>query len=338
MFHDARIKLTVWYLLIIMTISLAFSVIIYRNTVTEVIRGIRIQQARVERVIGYGPTHPPEIDPALLDEVRDRVRLNLFLINLAILGISGTAGYFLAGRTLKPIRKMVEEQNRFITDASHELRTPLTAIRTEIEVNLRNKNLSLPEARGLLMSNLEEVNNLQALSDGLIKMTAYQKGQNKMLFTTVSLAKITKEAIRRVNGMAREKQISLLNQVKEIALTGDEAMLTELLVIFLDNAIKYSPKNSRVKIGAKQNDGSVLITISDQGMGISEEEIPHLFDRFYRSDKSRTKTDVAGYGLGLAIAKQIVERHRGLIKVESVVGKGTKFTIKLPRNSVYSQF
>ncbi len=330
--------MTVWYLLIIMTISLAFSVIIYRNTVTEVIRGIRIQQARVERVIGYGPTHPPEIDPALLDEVRDRVRLNLFLINLAILGISGTAGYFLAGRTLKPIRKMVEEQNRFITDASHELRTPLTAIRTEIEVNLRNKNLSLPEARGLLMSNLEEVNNLQALSDGLIKMTAYQKGQNKMLFTTVSLAKITKEAIRRVNGMAREKQISLLNQVKEIALTGDEAMLTELLVIFLDNAIKYSPKNSRVKIGAKQNDGSVLITISDQGMGISEEEIPHLFDRFYRSDKSRTKTDVAGYGLGLAIAKQIVERHRGLIKVESVVGKGTKFTIKLPRNSVYSQF
>ena len=330
MFHHARLKLTIWYLLIIMTISLAFSVVIFNNTVIEVTRGLRMQQARIGREMGFGPVRVLEIDRDLLEEVKSRVRVNLFLINLAILGVSGAAGYFLAGRTLKPIKEMVEDQNLFVADASHELRTPLTALRTEIEVGLRNDHLTAAEARDLLISNLEEVNNLQLLTDGLIKLAANQEEQNQLNLIQTNLKKISHEAVKRIKTLASQKRIKITNQARTISLEADEGLLIELLVILLDNSVKYSPQGSEVKIGTKKLDDSVWITVSDKGIGMSAEEIPHLFDRFYRSDKSRSKAGVSGYGLGLAIAKQIVDRHRGTIKVTSQVDRGTKFIIKLP--------
>src|SRR3989344_858512 len=176
MFQSARIKLTIWYTLIIMLISLSFSLAIYKVLGSELDRLDRTQRLRIERGLPERPFLTPStdldqriprrffLDPELLKETRERLGLILALINLVILAISAASGYFLSGRTLKPIKEMVEEQNRFITDASHELRTPLTTLKTEIEVNLRNKKLSVEEAKAILKSNLEEVNNLQVLS------------------------------------------------------------------------------------------------------------------------------------------------------------------------------
>src|SRR5690349_4348223 len=144
MFENARLKLTAWYLVIIMAISLMFSCVIYTSINTEFQRFERIQ-LRIHEDIQEGfPIPPPRFgrpDPEMIEESRKRVVLILAVINVSILFLSGIAGYFLAGRTLKPIKKMVEEQRRFVTDASHELRTPLTALRSEIEVGLRNKQL-----------------------------------------------------------------------------------------------------------------------------------------------------------------------------------------------------
>lgn len=338
MFKQTRIKLTAWYLLIIMLVSMSFSIAIYRSLGSELDRLGRVEMLRQERrlpppFIGT----PNELTPALLDpdviaETKQRLILRLLGINILILVGSAVAGYFLAGKTLEPISDMMDEQNRFITDASHELRTPLTSLKSEIEVNLRNKNLTIEDAQRLLQSNLEEVNNLQALSDGLIKLTQFQEGQNGLDITKLQLGAIAKESVRRLAVPAKTKHITITNTVPNISLDGNAMLLTELFIILLDNAIKYSAKGKTVKISGQKTDGHVIIRIADQGYGITKDDIPHLFDRFWRADKSRTKTTTPGYGLGLAIAKQIVDRHFGSIEVENTKGSGTTFVIKLPVN------
>lgn len=179
-----------------------------------------------------------------------------------------------------------------------------------------------------MQSNLEEVNNLQYLSDNLIKLTQHQKGGTN--FEEVSLKEIAENAQKRVAALAKRKNISIKNQIQELDINGDRQSLLELFVILLDNAIKYSPKGKIVTLTSKKTDNSVEIEFKDQGVGIDEKDIPHLFDRFFRADKSRTKSEAGGYGLGLSIAKQIIEKHKGLIKVESKLDKGTTFIIDFP--------
>jgi signal transduction histidine kinase len=313
-------------------------VAIYQVLTSELDRLEQVEQSRIQRrlpelQLPLSPGgHPVFLDPDVLAETKNRVEFILILINLIILAGSAYAGYILAGRTLNPIKEMVDEQNRFITDASHELRTPITSLKSEIEVNLRDKELSLAQAKAILKSNLEEVNSLQVLSDGLIRLTQYQKGHKSLAFSDVALTDIVREAIRKVTNAAKEKKITITNDIRAINLEGNQTALTELFVIFLDNAIKYSPKQKTVQLSSKKSDGHILIKIADQGVGIDEKDIPHLFDRFYRADKSRTKTDIPGYGLGLSIAKQIVDQHNGTIRVTSKLNKGTTFTIALPIN------
>ena len=175
MFQKARIKLTAWYLLIIMLVSILFSVVIYSGINRELGRFERSHVIifRDERLVPPNPPPPVDItkiDTQGLTAARTRLTLTLIFINIGIFWIAGLAGYFLAGRTLRPIKEMVDEQNRFITDASHELRTPLTSLKTSIEVNLRNKNMTLAQAKELIKSNLEDVEYLQTLSDGLIRL------------------------------------------------------------------------------------------------------------------------------------------------------------------------
>lgn len=341
MFTKARLKLTAWYLLIIMLVSIFFSIAMYGVLTNELNRVEHIQRLRQERQLSMSELNsiPLEfrqrvprtfmLDPQLIEETKNRLKTILILVNLGILGTSSLAGYFLAGRTLKPIKEMVDEQNRFITDASHELRTPITSLKTEIEVNLRNKNLS-KDAKKLLESNLEDVNSLQSLSDNLIRLTQYQKTNNNIQFKDVSLAEVIEEACKKVSGLAKHRSITVKNQVKNFSLEGDRQSLTELFVIFLDNAIKYSHKNTAILLTSKKTDHFLNVDIKDEGIGIADQDLPHLFDRFYRVDKSRTKTDVQGYGLGLSIARQIIDRHNGSIEVESEEGIGTTFSIQLP--------
>lgn len=342
MFKRARIKLTLWYLLIIMTISISFSAVIYQFLTSEINRAIRMEKMRQQGI--YYPAKkfliqfdeptqqgiiiaPPS--PEVLEEAKNRILMMLIAINIGILGLSGVAGYLLAGLTLKPIKNMVDEQNRFITDASHELRTPLTSLRSEIEVNLRDKKLTLKEARQLLESNLEEVNNLQYLSDNLIKLAQTHK-PNGAKFEKISVLEIAEGAIKKVNKLADKKDIVITKNTDNIFVEGDKQGLKELLVIFLDNAIKYSPENSEVNLSAKKSGGNAVIEIKDHGIGIEKEDIPLLFERFYRADKARSKKDTDGFGLGLSIAKQIVDKHNGSIDIKSKAGSGTVFQIKLP--------
>lgn len=340
MFTRARLKLTAWYLAIIMLISIAFSMAFYHLAVGEMHRIVREQELRRERLdelfYPFRPPQTPDIYPRGLEEAESRLKMILFLINSAILSLAGAGGYFLAGRTLRPIKKMLDEQHRFISDASHELRTPLTALRSELEASLLEKKLSVKEAKALVASNLEEVINLQTLSDNLLKLTRLENNSRTQLFTSVSLLQIIEDVLKKIAPLARKKKITISNEVDDVNILGSAPDLHQLFIIILDNAIKYSADGKTVAITSRTYDHQVEVSIKDEGVGINEADLPHVFDRFYRSDKSRTRNDISGYGLGLSIAKKIVEEHKGSISIRSFPDDGTTVFIKLPAVALLS--
>lgn len=345
MFQSARLKLTAWYLLIILFISSLFSFAIYSLINQEYKQIERKQLRRLEQQgllpftreiqkmrkndTGNIPEVPPAFDLDVVPDARKRLISQLFILNGVIIGVAGVAGYFLAGRTLRPIKDMVLEQHRFITDASHELRTPLTSLKSEIEVNLRDKSLSLQDAKTVLKSNLEDVNNLQLLSDNLLQLARHDDIRTNKQVKPVILGTILDQSKNRVLGLANKKKITIMHTNPGNYVKGDSTQLIELFVILFDNAIKYSPKGTAISVTTKKSDHAIQIAVSDEGFGIDTNDIPHIFDRFYRADKSRTKETIPGYGLGLSIAKKIVTEHNGSIMVKSKT-KGATFFIKLP--------
>lgn len=339
MFNSTRLKLTGWYLLIIMVISISFSAVIYRVLTLEVDRLLSQQQLRLEQQLNNPEFFPPGmrggrfsmplIDPELVIELKNRLFFNLAIINALILVGAGVLGYILAGKTLRPIKVMIDEQNRFIADASHELRTPITALKTTLEVSLRDKKLSLKEARETLVSNLDDVNRLQTLSNALLELAHYQQRQPSQKKETTFLATAVNEAVRVVKPLAASKSLRISTKLYDGSVYMPAKELTDVLIILLDNAIKYSPEKTAILIAAYKHDSHVNLAVTDQGIGISPTDLPHIFDRFYRADTSRCTQSSDGYGLGLAIAKQTVERNQGTISVSSSVGTGTTFTIKL---------
>lgn len=330
-FKTAYLKLTLFYVLIVMTISIIFSVVIYRISSVEIDRGLG-NQTRALREMPH--SNNPFIDKleqirdTQLEESNNRIKLNLIYFNLLILVLSSVASYFFAKKTLEPIEKAMEAQNRFTADASHELRTPLTAMKTETEVNLRDKNLNLSDAKKLLQSNLEEIDKLEYLSSALLKLAKYDN-ETKKDFERINLAEVIEFAIEKVDKLANQKSIVISAKLKKVEMLADKPSLIELFVILLDNAIKYSPKGSKVTVETKKTDHHLKVIISDQGIGIKKSDLPYIFNRFYRADISRSKEKVDGYGLGLSITKRIVELHGGTITANSKIGKGSEFTIHL---------
>ncbi|MCX6705637.1 MAG: ATP-binding protein [Candidatus Woesebacteria bacterium] len=323
MFQKARIKLTAFYLAIIMLISISFSVVIYQGSVMELNRIEQIQRFRRPSLT------LPGIEPDIIEETRGRIIFALSLINLIILGVSGTAGYFLAGRTLKPISEMLENQKLFVSDASHELRTPLTSMKTEIEVALRSKDLDLKETKNLLFSNLEEVNKMQKLANYLLELNKYQSGNGKLSFGKVNLKSIAEKAIKEVQRPVEAKKIKIINKLQNAYVTGNEESLVQLAVILLDNAIKYSLPGKEIIVKTGKTATAGVMEFKDFGLGIRKEDLPHIFERFYRVDISRSKEKTDGYGLGLSIADGIAKLNNGSIKVESKEGKGSIFIVRI---------
>lgn len=331
-FHSAILKLTIFYVLIAMAISVAFSIGLYNISSSEINRGLG-RQTRVLRDIPADSLQGnmlPNFEDIRLQQIaesNDHLKNNLIYFNLLILLLSSALSYFLARKTLYPIEKAMESQHRFTADASHELRTPLTAMRTEIEVNLLDKKLGLTDAKRLLQSNLEEIEKLESLSNALLKLARYQD-ESKIALDKVSLEEAIVEAYEKVESLASKKSIGFKNNLKNISIEGEKQSLVELFVILLDNAVKYSPEKSKIFINMKQDKNFTVISIKDQGIGIRATELPHIFDRFYRCDTSRCKEQANGYGLGLSIAKRIVDLHGGTIFANSKAGKGSEFTVK----------
>lgn len=334
--HRDSLRLATLYLAIMMAISVFFSVVIYQISVEE-FRSSYHYPSRVQP----RPTDPEsfleDFQSRLYEEgehefltAKDKVLQRLIFINFFILISGGMLSYYLALKTLKPIEEAHEAQNRFTADASHELRTPITAMMTENEVTLMSPKLTLAEARKQLQSNNEELQKLSSLSDGLLRLARLEN--NGLEKHPVKTNEFITSAIKRSKTLAKNKNIRIVFEPKtEVSIPGDRESLEETIFILLDNAVKYSPAKSLVSVKAFDRSKSVLIQVTDAGPGIKPDELPHIFERFYRADQSRSKQSTQGYGLGLAIAKNIVELHDGNISASSQKGIGTTFSISLPR-------
>ncbi len=329
------LKLTIAYISILMLISLFFSIVLYNLAANQLESSLRRQYVKLTPsstiVVPRGP-NPVQVAEEV-ESARQNLLLELIYFNAIILGLSGLISYLMARQTVKPIEDALEAQSRFTADASHELRTPLTAMQTEIEIALRAKKIPPSELRELLESNLEEVIKLRNLSDGLLRLARADSNGKNLATTKLNLAKTTKEAVSRVGSAAKTKQIQVKNIVKTTWVLGENESLVDLVVILLDNAIKYSDKKSVITISATTSVNHVKLAISDNGAGIAKNDLEHIFERFYRADDSRTKKPGSGYGLGLSIAAKIAQLHGGSISVKSAVGKGSVFTVVLPKSN-----
>lgn len=345
-FELTRIKLTIWYVLIVMTISSMFSFVIYKGVTRNIESSFRNAEARFDSNAGSRALQKlaeskgvsseaarRELHDLLLEELENSIHnvfVYLLVTNFVILSLSTLISYYLAGKTLLPIEEIIDEQKRFVADASHELKTPLTSLKTSIEVSIRSGKLP-KDIKKLFQYNLEDVNALSELIDKLLSLATMEDRSPN--FDNVDIKEVINAAIKRVRYLSNKKKIKIKVSAKNFQLTGDIDLLTELFVILLDNAIKYNLKNGKVSISVKRLKNHLLIKVEDTGVGINEKYLQNIFDRFYRIDSSRTLSETSGFGLGLSMAKKIVESHNGDISVSSEITKGTTFTIKLPIKS-----
>ena len=320
MFQSATFKLTAWYLGILVAVSLLFSVVIYGIATREIIARMDIVQSR------FGAEYVPARDDQI-HQAEANLIVALAITNISIWIIGGIGGYYLARRSLQPIEEAHEAQSRFVSDASHELRTPLASMKTELEVALRDSSLSKNEAKELLASNLEEVNKLTELSGTLLKLAKLEK--NSIKSERVPLQSTIQTAAKRFD--ADTKRIHIEKMLFPLDAIANRLQVEELATILLDNALKYSPPQSKIHLSFIKQKQLAGFSVSNEGEGIDPKVLPHIFDRFYQAEKSRTSHEEKGFGIGLSLAKKIVEVHHGELSVSSAPDALTTFTVLLPR-------
>ncbi len=328
MFKSAVFKLTAWYVGALMLVCLLFSLPFYNVASDRLRRGAEHQTEVVRGLPGQMISRDflrqlESQREKVLDEDRRDLVTSIITINLLIIGTGAIASYLFARRTLKPIENAHNAQVRFTSDASHELRTPLAVMQTEIDVALRNKNLTSGEAKEILASNLEEVARLRNLSDQLLDLT---KPQSELVLKTIKLDDLLNKEIKQLE---KRHKIKISSDItKKITIKGDPTLLTQAINILVDNAVAYSDKKPEISLRLYRKNKKVNISVSDKGQGIKPGELDSIFERFYRGSDS-TKLNPSGHGLGLPLAKNIISRHGGEITVKSSPGKGSEFTLML---------
>jgi heavy metal sensor kinase len=225
----------------------------------------------------------------------------------------------------------VRRVTQFTADASHELRAPVSLIRTTAEVAVQRKDRSAGDYFEALTEILEESERTSQVVDSLMLLARADSGTETFDFAHVDACAVVREAADQGEKLARnqgsEFTVNLPN--RPLLIQADSNALRRALLILIDNAVKYTPEGGAVNIKLETDDRLAIVSVSDTGIGIAETDFPHLFDRFWRADKARSREE-GGAGLGLSIAKWIVERHRGTIDVESELGKGSTFIVLLP--------
>ncbi|HEY5557574.1 sensor histidine kinase [Acetobacterium sp.] len=258
----------------------------------------------------------------------------LLLIGVGSILVLIPISYFLAGKSLLPIKETFDNQKKFIADASHELRTPLTVIQTNIEV------LKLKEDEPI-KDNMKWLNNIASESETMAKLISelllLAQAENRRLVLekdVFDLSYICNLIVELMAEIANEKGVELSqNILPGVQFRGDEERIKQAVRILVDNAIKYTPKGGKVQLCLNQGKRNLVIEVKDTGIGLTEEEKAKVFSRFYRVDDARNR-ETGGVGLGLNIADFIVKKHGGRIKIESIPNKGSTFSILLPRTII----
>ena len=230
------------------------------------------------------------------------------------------------------LEKAFRRQKQFTSDASHELRTPLAVIEAESTLALQKERTS-SDYRQSLGSISQEAKRMSSLIEQLLTLARVDAGKEQWQFTGVNLGRLITDLITDIEVLCQEKGLGFQSgQTQDLVVKGDEARLRELFMNLLDNAVRYTPAPGTVFVSLGREGQMAVVTVTDTGIGIPAEDIPFIFERFYRVDKSRSRTE-GGTGLGLAICKHVAEAHGGKIEVQSQVGTGSTFRVWLPLQS-----
>lgn len=245
-----------------------------------------------------------------------------------ILIVSFYAAFLLSKRTLTPLEESYKKQTRFIADAAHEFRTPLAVMQAGSEVMLRSHRTT-SEYEKFINESLDEVKRLTTLSNNLLFL-AKNNRKKSHLMSKVSLSEICAKQVEVMASYAQDKEVSIrFTSEGSCSILGNKDDLTRLIINLIKNAVDYNRKDGIVTISVKTLKNQVLLVVEDNGVGIKAEDLPHIFERFYKVDTSRSQSH-SGTGLGLAIVKEIVTEHNGVVKVTSILGKGTVFKLTFP--------
>jgi len=263
--------------------------------------------------------------------VEDRdASLRTLVITIVGGGLSGLAlatigGLFVAGIALLPVKRSYNRQREFVADASHELRTPLAVIRVNAE-----SAAGSPSAAEAMGDIADEAAYMTRLLDDLLLLAGSDREGIDLTLSRVDLADIVRRTAHATSGLAETSGIDLkVDAPVPLPVDVDAERIRQVVLILLDNALKYSSRGGSIVLRATRSGDEAVVTVSDTGIGIGPEDIDRVFDRFYRVDKARSRA-IGGAGLGLSIAREIVDAHHGQLKLESDLGRGTTVTLRLP--------
>jgi signal transduction histidine kinase len=262
----------------------------------------------------------------------------LLAFTMLMLFVASIMGYIFAGRAMVPITRAFKRQQKFTADASHELRTPLSVLHASVEI-LEERKHQLPSVHQTVLQHMkEDIQRMTRLTEQLLLLARSDSPNQQMRHVSIDLQYTTCLAIGRMQMIAQAKKVDIhvtfQGSQEDYSFIGDSDQINQLLYILLDNAIKYSIEGGTVIVGVMpQSDGKMVLTITDKGCGIPIEDIPHLFERFFRVDKARTR-EWGGTGLGLSIAHEIIHNHGGSISVTSQVNYGSTFTVRFPQAKI----
>lgn len=319
-FERARLKLTSLYIGIVAVILIIFSLMLYYSLTKNI-------QDNFE-----GNFSDEQTQGLVIAKTVDQLQTTIFFIDLIVLLVSSGLSYFLAGKTLNPIQQVMEKQKQFTVDASHELRTPLAVMQTNLEVALREKEWNNEKGRALIASAVDEVKLMTKLTEDLLMLSKLENKGKAYSFTKINVAELVERVAKKMQNIAMERKIQLSVERSDGAFIYGEADALERLVMnIVINALKFTPAGGTVCVVVKKDDDKAIIRVQDTGVGITKEDLPRVFERLYRADKTRGYG--GGTGLGLAIAKEIVQKYHGTINIASELGKGTLVIITFPAAS-----
>ena len=316
-FHNAKIKLTAYYVAVMFCILILFTSILMFTVES------RLRTSLDGKIL----ITQSEEDP--VRNASDDIEAVIYTIDGLLLFVIAFSSYFLAGRTLKPIKDTLDAQAKFSADASHDLRTPLAIIITESEVLLQGKDPGISEYKKVIESNIEEAKKMNALVSDLLVIA---RGENSILEKErVDISALLSSIIPKMKQQIDNKRLALVQNIeKNIFVSINTKDIERIIKNILQNAINYT-KAGTIQVTLKQKDKKVVIEITDTGVGISEKDLPFVFDRFFKAEHSRN--DESGSGLGLPIAKTLLDRYGGTLDITSELGLGTKATIVFKSNS-----
>ena len=325
-FRSARLQLTLVYLAIIVGIVVLLSSALYEFHAHDV---ENIDRRR--SVPGLRPEVPGTGDAPGIGEYLESLGRSIIIADIITIVAAGGLSWLLATRTLRPIRKAVETEQKFYANAAHDLRTPLAVMRSEAEVALRSGGVS-GDARQVITSSLEEITRMSTMVEQMLDLARSGPlgAARAVPMEPVDLADMARALATKLARRAQSAGISLVTDAGSPArISGNAFALERAVYNILENALAYTPIGGTVTVRVHKAGVHVILSVTDTGIGIGREDLPYITEPFFRGDRARS-THAGGAGLGLTIARTIMDEHRGSLLVESSPGAGTTITLRFP--------